>query len=291
MLRRLLSVSALLFLSHLLALSVVYALGFWLPSGGVLDMTAADRRTLTDYGLGLVFDLPVPEAIFSPDRRSYLIIDVVNAPQPQTNYRLRALHTPSDDLLFSDSTGAVRGLPVWSPDGQRIAYLQQSELTSTLVVFRLADRQIETTIDAGYPLMSSLVWWPDGSKLLTAALINGQYDLVTIDRRTGDTAPLTTTPHNETFPLITPDGQTIVFTSSARGTLDVYAMNSDGSTLRPLVAGEAIYTARSLSPDGRWIAIVSLSAERPIEGLRYDLWSGARLPALPLGPAAQIAWW
>lgn len=291
MLRGLLSVSVGLFSVHLLAVAVVYVLGFWLPSAGVLDVTATDRRTLTDYGLGLVFDLPVPEAIFSPDRRAYLIVEVVNDPQPQTNYRLRALHSPSDDLLFSDSAGVVRGLPVWSPDGQRIAYLQPSELASTLVVFRLADRQVETTIDVPYPLVSSLVWWPDSSKLLTAALIDGQYDLVTIDRCSGRMTRITATPHNETFPLITPDGQIIVFTSSARGTLDVYAMNSDGSAPRPLVAGEAIYTARSLSPDGRWVAIVSLSADRPVEGLRYDLWRGARLPALPLGPAAQVAWW
>ncbi len=291
MLRVLLRACAFFFCLHWAALFIVYVLGFWLPSAGVLDVTAADRRTLTDYGLGLVFDLPVPEAIFSPDRRAYLTVEVMNNAQPRVNYRLHTLASPSSDLLFSDSTGAVRGLPVWSPDGQRIAYLQPSELTSALVVFRLADRQVETTIDVPYPLVSSLVWWPDSSKLLTAALIDGQYDLVTIDRRSGSMTRITATPHNETFPLITPDGQIIVFTSSAHGTLDVYAMNSDGSAPRPLVTGEAIYTARSLSPDGRWVAIVSLSAERPIEGLRYDLWSGALLPTLPLGPAAQVAWW
>lgn len=289
MLRALLRASAFFFSMHFILLLSVYALGFGLPSGGVLDVTT-ERRTLTDYGLGLRLELPVAQAVFSPDRRFYLITEVLTDP-PRVAYRLRALHDPRDELLFSDDSGTVRGLPSWSPDGQRITYLQQADESSTLVVFRLADRQIEAVYPVPYPLVSALVWWPDGSKVLTAALIDGQYDLVTLDLRDGRLTTLTHTPHNETFPLITPDGQTILYTSSALGTLDIFVMNSDGSAPRPLITGEALYTAHALSPDGRWLILNRVSAERGVEGLRFDRWSGALLPAFSPLLTAQLGWW
>lgn len=289
MLRALLRASAFFFSTHFILLLSVYALGFGLPSGGVLDVTT-ERRMLIDYGLGLRLELPVAQAVFSPDRRFYLITEVLTEP-PRVAYRLRALGDPRDELLFSDDSGAVRGLPSWSPDGQRIAYLQQADENSTLVVFRLADRQIEAVYPVPHPLVSALVWWPDGSKVLTAALIDGQYDLATLDLRYGRLTTLTHTPHNETFPLITSDGQTILYTSSALGTLDIYTMNSDGSAPRPLITGEALYTAHALSPDGRWLILNRLSAERGVEGLRFDRWSGALLPAFSPLPIAQLGWW
>lgn len=289
MLPALLRASALLLLIHFILLLSVYALGFGLPSGGVLDVTT-ERRTLTDYGLGLRLDLPVAQAVFSPDRRFYLITEVLTEP-PRVVYRLRALHDPRDELLFGDDSGTVRGLPSWSPDGQRIAYLQQADQSSTLVVFRLSDRRIEAVYPVPYSLVSALVWWPDGSKVLTAALIDGQYDLVTLDLRDGRLTTLTHTPHNETFPLITPDGQTILYTSSALGTLDIFVMNSDGSAPRPLITGEALYTAHALSPDGRWVILNRVSGERGVEGLRFDRWSAALLPAFSPLPTAQLSWW
>ncbi|MFQ3674069.1 MAG: hypothetical protein SNJ83_10780 [Aggregatilineales bacterium] len=289
MLRALLRASAFFFFFCWIVLLIVYILGFGLPSGGVLDVTT-QRRMLMDYGLGLRFELPVAQAVFSPDRRLYLITEVLAEP-PQVTYRLRALHDPRDELLFSDDSGIVRGLPSWSPDGERIAYLQQADESSALVVFRLADRQVEAVHPVPYPLVSSLAWWPDGSKLLTAALIDGQYDLVTLDRRDGRLTRLTHTPHNETFPLITPDGQTIFYTSSALGTLAIFVMNSDGSAPHPLITGEALYTAHAVSPDGRWLTLNRVSAERGVEGLRFDRWSGALLPAFSALPAAQLGWW
>lgn len=289
MLRALLQASAVSLGLHLTLLWMVYALGFGLPSGGVLDVTT-ERRTLIDYGLGLRLELPVAQAVFSPDRRFYLITAVLTEP-PQVAYRLRALHDPRDELLFSDDSGTVRGLPSWSPDGQRIAYLQQADERSTLLVFRLSDQQIETVYPVPYPLVSSLVWWPDGSKVLTAALIDGQYDLVTLDLRDGRLERLTNTPHNETFPLITPDGRTIIFTSSALGTLDIFVMSSDGSAPRPLITGEALYTAHAVSPDGRWLILNRVSAERGVEALRFDRWSGALLPAFSPLPTAHLGWW
>jgi WD40 repeat protein len=288
-LRALLRAAAFLFSIHGVLLLIVYALGFGMPSGGVLDV-ATERRTLMDYGLGLRFELPVAQAVFSPDRRFYLLTEVLTEP-PRVAYRLRALHDPRDELLFSDDSGSVRGLPSWSPDGQRIAYLRQADASSTLVVVQLSDRQIVATYPVAYPIVSSLVWWPDGSKLLLAVLIDGQYDLVTLDLRDGHLTWLTHTPYNETFPLITPDGQTIIFTSSALGTLDIYTMHSDGSMPRPLITGEALYTAHAVSPDGRWLTLNRVSAERGVEGLRFDRWSGALLPAFSALPAAQLGWW
>ncbi len=287
---RLARIAALSFLVHSILLTAVYVVGAHLPSGGVLDVIS-EHRTLTDFGLGITLRLPTREAVFAPDRRRYVTIERRAGTQAVDECWLWHLGSPNSTLLFQEAAGTLLGLPSWSTDGRMIAYLRQADEHMTVVIFDLAARQVIAEIDAAYPLLPTLVWWPDHSRLLTSALIDGQYDLVTLRIPDGRMTALSSTPHNETFPLITPDGGTILFTSSALGTLDVYAMSSSGAEVRPLVVGSALYTAHGLSPDGRWLSVVRLSAERGLEGLRFDRWRGVLLPAFPLPPAAQLGWW
>lgn len=271
---------------HLLLLVVAHALGDHWPAGGVVDVNGP-QRALFDLRLGLTLPLPPSEMIFAPDRRRYVLIESVGSP-PQRHYRLRALDGSLDMPLF-DAAAALSAHPVWSPDGQHLAYLQQTPSGSALVLFNVAAGQVARLIQLAYPLQPALAWWPDGSQLLGAAHFQQQYDLVTLHLDTGRWARLTHTPYNETFPLITPDGHTIIFMSDARGSDDLYAMPAAGGPAQPVLVGQAIYTPHDLSSDGQWLLLAEVSAQARA-GYRLHLASGERWP-VPYHVGARLRWW
>ncbi len=68
---------------------------------------------------------------------------------------------------------------------------------------------------------------------------------------------LTTDAANDLRPFWSPDGKQIVFFSNRAGTYDIWIMNADGSSQRPLTQGPADDRRPSWSPDGKWIVFDS----------------------------------
>lgn len=98
---------------------------------------------------------------------------------------------------------------------------------------------------------------PDGSTLLYAAL----GDLWTLPLRTAGAPeaprPLTRDGWEDTDPIWAPDGQSVVFSSDRRGTMDLWEKRLDsapGAGLTQLTSRLGAETAPALSPDGRRLA-------------------------------------
>lgn len=282
------------FVSGLLALNTLLIVSSYIVgravagSASVVDL-AQERRQLIDLSYGVVLEVPVPNVIFSPDRRSYLWLEWVEAPQRQVNYRLRSLDGRRDELLFSDDSLAVRSLPVWSPDGQRIAFQQKIGVDTLFIIYQIADRHVAAQWVPALPVVAGYVWWPDGSKLLVAAQFDTQYDLATLDVADGRLTQLTQTPHNETQPLITADGQTILFMSDAQGAQDIYAMSVADGEIKRLTDGRGLYAPHSVSADGQWLLFVQVSAELRA-AFRMNLNTGECWP-VPYALGARLQWW
>lgn len=68
---------------------------------------------------------------------------------------------------------------------------------------------------------------------------------------------LTTDAANDLRPFWSPDGKQIVFFSNRSGTYNIWVMNADGSSQRPLTQGSADDRRPSWSPDGKWIVFDS----------------------------------
>jgi WD40-like Beta Propeller Repeat len=76
---------------------------------------------------------------------------------------------------------------------------------------------------------------------------------------------LTSDAANDLRPFWSPDGRQIVFFSNRAGTYDIWVMNADGSSQRPLTQGPADDRRPSWSPDRKWIVYDSdRSGEREI---------------------------
>jgi TolB protein len=77
-----------------------------------------------------------------------------------------------------------------------------------------------------------------------------EFDLYTSNADGSDLQRLTASPGYDAEPTLSPDGSTIVFTSTRDGDLDIYTMNVDGTNVRRLTHAVGYDGGPFFSPDG-----------------------------------------
>jgi Tol biopolymer transport system component len=125
---------------------------------------------------------------------------------------------------------------------------------------------------------------PDYSRGYVWSLYN--YDIYVADASGANTARLTNNPDYDAEGTLSPDGQTIVFTSLRDGDLDIYTMRTDGTQLKRLTRTLGYDGGPFFSPDGKLIVYrgshpgtAADSAEyrlllnqRQVRPARMDIW-------------------
>ncbi|MCI0712631.1 MAG: hypothetical protein L0154_20920 [Chloroflexi bacterium] len=155
-------------------------------------------------------------------------------------------------------------MPVWSPDGQQVAFIGADDpenvgnryrkrgfiMNANGSNVRIADQEnVET-------LFSPPAWSPDGSTVLFVANVTaGLPDIIAVDGSTGVSRNLTNDEFWNSSPEWSPDGQWIVFESNPGGGSTIHIMNPDGSQSQSI--SDCNGGRPAWSPDGEWIAFVS----------------------------------
>ncbi len=123
---------------------------------------------------------------------------------------------------------------------------------------------------------------PDGTAIAVDMMNrrDGANDIVLVDAVTGARAPLTSGPANDWYPVWSPDGASIAYTSDREGRLDLY-LKARGAGEGGLIHGSGgVKFAMSWSRDGRLLAFQDLNPST-----KYDVWllpiTGDRKP-IPL---------
>jgi Tol biopolymer transport system component len=246
-----------------------------LTSGNSDDMTGAGQFSVASTGsLAYIRGAVIPHRDFelvAVDRRGR--VTPLGAPTRSYNPDLglspdnRYLAVPIESLtetglwLYDRERGTLSKLtpggetlcPLWTPDGQHVAFYWSNRGVSQLA-WQRADGTAGPEVlarDAGY----ASSWTPDGRHL---ALVK-DFDIwiATVENGKAAVEPLARTPDIELWPEFSPDGRWLAYGSNASGRNEVYVQPYPGPASRQQVSLEG-GESPAWSPMGRELFFLSL---------------------------------
>ena len=231
----------------------------FLPDGGedlyVMrpDGTGVRRLTYThEYEGGFSWSRDSQKILYAPS-------ELVSDP-PKLEWKgmfLLDVQTGSSQRVF-ESLGTDIVMPVYSPDGQKIAFLAASvfEYGFALMVMDVDGQHLQRLTKI--PVAVSYSWSPDGRKIVFPSPdAEHCQDLYIVDIDRTNLFQLTNDKGNESSPHWSPDGQWIVF------------------SVAPKCMGRADDIPRLIRPDGSGLHKLSAPAQR-------NLYNGVWFPLPPL---------
>ena len=161
------------------------------------------------------------------------------------------LRNPAGVNLFQLTSGNDLA-PVWSPDGDAIAFVRNVDGNRDIYLLLPEDDDDWRGPVKAEPLIASPeadhspAWAPDGDTLVYVSERNGNPEIYVIE--TDDDNPpqrLTTNEAEDSQPVWSPDGKHIAFVSDLHGEGEIFVMDADGSNQQRLTHNDA----RDHSPD------------------------------------------
>ena len=201
------------------------------------DFVTKIKVTLTDSGNNY-------SAKFSPDNK----IVYTQGDNMSSGIYLMNIDGSNKQLIITDASN-----PIWSPGGKRIAYISAGDLKSPQIFIACADgsnsKQLTKTYhanwDSGFPNFGNYnpQWSLDGEKIVYQSDVNDGLPEIYIMNSDGrNQIRLTDTDRRNEDPVISSDGEYIIFTSNRdlSYNFDIFEMSIDGKNQFPLskYAGE-----------------------------------------------------
>ena len=119
--------------------------------------------------------------------------------------------------------GSYNGLPVWSPDGSRLAYSSDRVTGGVNIFLRRSDGAGDSdALTSGDGLKIPTSFSPDGRLLAGMQLGSTSMDVVVLSLADRQLKPFAATPAEEIVPAFSPDGRWIAYMSNEGGAFDVY---------------------------------------------------------------------
>jgi Tol biopolymer transport system component len=149
----------------------------------------------------------------------------------------------------------------FSPDGNTLAVFAKRERGRSLVLLDVLNggvRQIIDMVDLEQQLSPS--WSPDGRAITFSGWRGGQFDIFVLDVASLAITNLTNDPLFDGAPVYSPDGTSIVFTSSVgeKGFTKLFRIDlADPGRRYPLTSGDSNENDPVYSPDGKRVYFTS----------------------------------
>lgn len=129
------------------------------------------------------------------------------------------------------TSGSIHGLPAWSADGTRIAYISIENGAQEISVMD-ADGSHQVNLTSNNAVDVLPAWSPDGSQISFVSDRDGNWEIYLMDADGANPKRLTDDPGEDADPAWSPDGSRVLFRSDRGGQPDIYSMDTDGAGLR-----------------------------------------------------------
>jgi Tol biopolymer transport system component len=262
----------------LLSLGGVFAFQFWglpLPLRGtptaiatLADAAAAEITTPTTTPTP-------PEPTATPTPTPALVVARIlpaltfMARDIDQSWRIYVMNADGSGVTPLSPEGLDDTAPVWSPDGQKIAFVSQRDGNREVYVMpaecaNLADGCSQNAVNVTRNPADDWTpaWSPDGKRLTFSSIRDGNWEIYAVDTTclsAAETCPdqliqLTANGNANILPVYSPDGSRIAFSSKAAGNWDIYSMSASGADIRQLTTDPGNDLSPAWSPDGSKIA-------------------------------------
>jgi hypothetical protein len=196
---------------------------------------------------------------------AYTWDEVESLSEPSGNAEIGLINPDGSGQTFLTSGPARDARPVWSPDGQKIAFESDRDGNTNIYVMD-ADGTSETPLTTDPGSDGRPVWSPDATKIAFMSGRDGNPELYVMEADGSNEVRLSNDPRIDGSATWSPDGTRLAFARSDPApfppVVDIYTVNVDGSGLT-LLTGEASGTQDGQpvwSPDGSKIAFKSRDA-------------------------------
>lgn len=155
----------------------------------------------------------------------------------------------SDVKRLTGGKDDVSLYPSWSPDGQKIAYMNVSSAAHIYVVDVNPENPQPTDLTPDLTLSAwSPRWSPDGKYIIFMGDNQVKKGIYRVDAGGGNLTELTKDwPAYAVDPAWSPDGKRIVFASNPSGPVNLYTMTPDGRDIQQLTKDAGYYALPSWS--------------------------------------------
>ncbi len=180
------------------------------------------------------------------------------------NWLIYIMNADGSESVPVSATGADDAGPIWSPDGQKLAFVSQRDGNKEIYVMDI-DGQNAANVTRHPANDWTPAWSPDGTRLAFSSFRQGSWEIFVMDTtclNTPETCPdtltqITSDGNGNLSPAWSADGTRFAFNSKANGNWDIYTMSIAGTDIRQITSAPENDLAPAWSPDDSQIAFES----------------------------------
>ncbi|MEN9558893.1 MAG: protein TolB [Pseudomonadota bacterium] len=176
-------------------------------------------------------------------------------------YRLHVADADGDNAQTVLTSSDPLISPVWSPNGNELAFVSFETQKPVIYIQNLATGQ-KRTLTHFRGSSSAPAWSPDGRRLVFASSMDGPTQLYLIQADGTGLRRLSSSGAIDTNPAFMPDGNSLLFTSDRGGSPQIYRLSLHNNAVERLSFDGAYNAAAKPSPDGKSFVYIRREGSR-----------------------------